>query len=237
MKGIVEPFIDRVKQVKTLDGLTEEITALRDYLDVEHLIYHSVNSTGEQYAALTYSNDWVERYLSEDYARIDPVVQGCYKRFDPVDWRALDWSGKAVRSFLLEANDAGVGNQGMSIPVRGPSGQFAMLTVNHECSDSDWDAYTETHRADLLLAAHYINRKALELEKCDDEIAQLALSPREADTLKMLALGYSRARAAELLSISEHTLRVYIENARVKLGATNTTNAVARAVIGGLIVV
>ena len=53
----------------------------------------------------------------------------------------------------------------------------------------------------------------------------------------MLAMGYSRAKAAESLSISEHTLRVYIESARFKLAAMNTTHAVARALASGLLVV
>ena len=51
----------------------------------------------------------------------------------------------------------------------------------------------------------------------------------------MLALGYSRAQAADSLSISEHTLRVYIESARFKLAAANTTHAVARAMNQGLL--
>ena len=62
-----------------------------------------------------------------------------------------------------------------------------------------------------------------------------ALSPREADTLRMLALGHSRAQAAHALAISERTLRAYVDSARVKLGATNTTHAVAQAVATGLI--
>lgn len=40
-----------------------------------------------------------------------------------------------------------------------------------------------------------------------------------------------------MLSLSEHTLRAYIESARSKLGAANTTHAVARALTDGLIVV
>jgi len=36
---------------------------------------------------------------------------------------------------------------------------------------------------------------------------------------------------------SNHSLRVYIESARFKLGALNTTHAVARAMSRGLIVV
>ena len=55
--------------------------------------------------------------------------------------------------------------------------------------------------------------------------------------MTLLAIGYSRAQVAETLAISEHTLRVYIESARFKLGAANTTHAVARALSRGLIVV
>ena len=55
--------------------------------------------------------------------------------------------------------------------------------------------------------------------------------------MTLIAVGYSRAQIADRLSISEHTLRVYIESARFKLGALNTTHAVARAMSCGLIVV
>jgi len=55
--------------------------------------------------------------------------------------------------------------------------------------------------------------------------------------MTFLAMGYSRSQVANTLSISEHTLRVYIESARFKLGAANTTHAVARALQHGLIIV
>jgi DNA-binding CsgD family transcriptional regulator len=63
------------------------------------------------------------------------------------------------------------------------------------------------------------------------------LSPRELGAMTLLAKGFSRAQTADEMQISEHTLRVYIEAARHKLGALNTTHAVARALSRGLIVV
>ncbi len=237
MQGRLDTFIEEMQGLSTLDQLQGHIVGLRDLLEVEHLVYHSVNSTGQQYAALTYSLDWVDRYLDQDYARVDPVVQGCYRRFHPVDWRRLDWSGKQVRDFMGEAMDAGVGHQGFSVPIRGPSGQFALFTVSDRRNDEAWEKYTELHVRDLILAAHFVNQKALELERGSDETDFQKLSPREVDALTMLAMGYSRGQAAESLSISEHTLRVYIESARFKLGATNTTHAVARGLTLGLLVV
>ena len=232
-----EWFIEHLDSVKTLEELNTAVFALRGHFEVEHLVYHSVNSTGEQYAALTYDPDWVQHYLDQDYARLDPVVLGCYRRFHPVDWKKLDWTPKATRSFLGEAGDNGIGNQGYSIPIRGPSGQFALFTINHRASDDAWKVYRDEHLADLILLAHFINQKALEIERGSDRVEVQKLSPREIDALTLLATGMNRAQAAETLSISEHTLRVYIESARFKLGATNTTHAVARALAYGLLVI
>jgi DNA-binding CsgD family transcriptional regulator len=50
-------------------------------------------------------------------------------------------------------------------------------------------------------------------------------------------MGLNRAQAAEGLNISEHTFRAYVEGARFKLGALNTTHAVARAIALGLVTV
>jgi len=229
--------LERLQQVTTFDGIQTLVEELRAIYQVEHFVYHSVNSAGQPYAALTYDLTWVDHYLEQDFGRIDPVVLGCYQRFHPVNWKDLDWTGKAVRAFTLEASDAGVGNQGFSIPIRGPSGQFALFTVNHTCSDGDWAAFTQAHVQELLLIAHYINQKALEIERGTDMLPDQSLSPRELDALTLLGLGNSRAHAAENLSISEHTLRVYIESARFKLGAANTTHAVALAMARGKIIV
>lgn len=142
-----------------------------------------------------------------------------------------------MRSFLLEASDAGVGNQGFSIPIRGPNGQFALFTANHRCSDEVWLKFTEAHIRDLILIAHYLNQKALEIERGTDKIPGQTLSPRELDVLTLIGMGNSRAHASDTLSISEHTLRVYLESARFKLGAANTTHAVALAMSRGQIIV
>ena len=124
---MLEAFLDQLQSVKTLNDLDTVILSLSDELNVEHVVYHSVSSSGKEYAATTYNPKWVDQYLGNDYARIDPVVQACVRRFKPVDWKRLNWSGKSTKNFLGEAIDAGVGNQGFSVPIRGPSGQFVQL--------------------------------------------------------------------------------------------------------------
>ena len=235
-KDQVDRILEALDASSTLDELQEIITGLRDAYGVDHMVYHWVDSAGDQYGCGTYSDAWGERYLAQNYLRIDPVIQGCYQRFHPVDWKRLDWSGKAARAFQAEAIRYGVGNQGYSVPIRGPNGQFALFTVSHSCDDETWAAFTGEHGRDLILIAHFFNRKALEFEPDRQPEAARALSPRAVDAMTLLAMGYSRAQVADTLSISEHTLRVYIESARFKLGALNTTHAVARAMSRGLIV-
>ena len=234
---IPERILSELEEADTLEGMQRVSEALRDFYKVDHLVYHWVDSKGEQYGCGTYSVEWQEKYISENYVRIDPVIQGCYQRFHPVNWKRLDWSSKASREFLRISAQYGVGNQGYSIPIRGPNGQFALFTVNHSCSDEIWAKFTLEHRRDLILIAHYFNEKALEFEPDRQPDNLPNLSPRETDAMTLLAIGYSRAQVADKLSISEHTLRVYIESARFKLGALNTTHAVARAMSRGLIVV
>ncbi|WP_223163080.1 helix-turn-helix transcriptional regulator [Roseivivax sediminis] len=206
-------------------------------LGISHVVYHWVSGSGDQYGCGTYPASWVARYVEKGYLRVDPVVQGCYQRFHPVNWKQLDWSSRAARAFLADAVAHGVGNQGFSIPIRGPNGQFALFTINHSCDDNHWEMFTTESRRDLILLAHFFNDKALQLQPGRKPRDATPLSPREVDALTFLAVGYNRAQVADALSISEHTLRVYIESARHKLGAMNTTHAVAKALQRGIIVV
>ncbi|MCF6231981.1 MAG: LuxR family transcriptional regulator [Rhodobacteraceae bacterium] len=233
----LDQILEELDATGTLEGIQGVIVKLRNAFGVDHIIYHWVDSAGEQYGCGTYSDEWRDHYIAQSYIRVDPVVIGCFQRFHPVDWKRLDWSGKPARAFLADAMKHGVGNQGFSIPIRGPNGQFALFTVNHTCDDAEWARFSELNSRELILIAHYFNRKALEFEPERKGEQSRALSPREIDAMTLLAMGYSRAQVADTLAISEHTLRVYIESARFKLGAHNTTHAVARALSRGLIIV
>ena len=233
----MDAILEGLDAASELSALQEVIEGLRDLFRVDHMVYHWVSAAGDQYGCGTYAPAWVARYVERDYLRIDPVIIGCYQHFHPVDWKRLDWSSKAARAFQKEAIEHGVGNQGYSVPVRGPNGQFALYTVSHHCDDAAWATFTEQNCRSLILIAHAFNQKALEFEP--DRVPETAqpLSPREVDAMTLLAMGYSRAQVAQTLTISEHTLRAYIESARFKLGAMNTVHAVARALSRGLIVI
>ncbi|PLS22299.1 helix-turn-helix transcriptional regulator [Neptunicoccus cionae] len=235
MQNQIETFLERVEHCKSLVELNAVVAGLRDIFQVNHVVYHSVNSTGEPYALATYDQQWAEYYESEALYRVDPVVLGAFQRFHPYNWKSLDWEKKTARQFFQEAQDGGVGNQGVSVPVRGPNGEFALFSISHTCSDEAWARFLSAHMPNFLLIGHYIHASIRALEFPETVGSYVVLSPRETDALRLLGAGLNRGRAAEQLKISEHTLRVYIESARSKLNASNTTHAVAKALAQGLI--
>lgn len=235
MTSRLDTLLDRLETANSLEDIQGLIELFRDTYEVTHTVYHIVGDTGREYGAFTYDVEWVQRYIDMKYYQIDPVVTEALKRFHPIDWRLLDWSGAPQRRLMEEAMQAGVGKQGLSIPIRSVNGQNALFSVTSFMDDTEWDAFLHRFNRDLLLTAHSIHQKVMEVMGEAPDILGAELSPRERDALTLLASGQSRADAAEALNISEHTFRVYIDTARHKLGALNTTHAVALALSRGLI--
>ena len=235
-KARLEALLERLQTAKSIDELQVWAHELRDHFGVTHVIYHTATLKSEQVGAFTYSLEWARHYIEKDYRSIDPVVLGAVRRFHPMDWKSLDWSSAPARQMMREAMAAGLGNQGWSVPIWGPSGEFAMFSLNHHATDEEWERYTREWAKDILLVSHLVHQQAKRIINNEVELTSTELSPRERDVLSRLSLGESRARVAEALQISENTLRAYIDSARHKLGALNVTHAVALALARGIIV-
>ena len=231
----LEALLERLQTTKSISELQIWTHELRDHFGVTHVFYHTATLKSEQVGAFTYSLDWARHYIEKDYKSIDPVVLGAQRRFHPMDWKSLDWSSPQARAMMREAMAAGLGNQGWSVPIWGPQGEFALFAVNHNATDQEWAAFTRNNAKNILLVSHLMHQHAMRIINKEMEPATAELSPRERETLTQLSLGHSRAAVAAALQISESTLRAYIDSARHKLGALNVTHAVALALARGII--
>jgi two-component system, NarL family, response regulator DegU len=61
------------------------------------------------------------------------------------------------------------------------------------------------------------------------------LSQREVDVIKLMTRGYNNRQIAEILFISEHTVKVHIRNIFRKIGVVDRTNAVLWALERGVV--
>lgn len=259
MSSILTDIVERLSSIQDLSGLGGIIEAIRSAYAVDHVYYYAVSlgsdvpsfrdthggvlsrdsgiwrREGRSIGALSYSPEWIHRYFEAGYDAVDPVMRSAGAQFAPVDWRGLDWSDPTARKFFGEAYEHGVGNQGYTVPVRGPNGQFAVFAVTKSCRDEEWARLITEYGKDFMLLAHYTHQQALRLAGAEAQEAARPLSHRERDAIRLLADGRSRAQAADRLGISENTLRVYIDSARHKLGALNVPHAIALAAYRGVI--
>ena len=228
-------LLNQLELTTNVSEIRTWIYELRSFLAVRHIVYHTVNHRCEQIGAFTYSATWARCYIEKNYASVDPVLIGVRNRSCPIDWKSLNWSSGPARQLLRDATAHGVGNQGWTVPVWGPAGELAVFAVNDDMDDDSWGRFVKDNREELLLMAHLVHQRVMRLSKEAVSSSSRELSPREREALGQLSLGYSRAVVANSLSISENTLRAYIDSARAKLGAINVTHAISLALSNGLI--
>ena len=87
------------------------------------------------------------------------------------------------------------------------------------------------------LAARAANAHLLLIETDDEEPLVEALTPRETQVLELVADGLSNKAIAATLGVSDETVKFHLVSVFGKLGASNRTDAVRRALRRGLITI
>jgi LuxR family quorum sensing-dependent transcriptional regulator len=181
-----------------------------------------------------YPAGWMDRYLDQNYVRIDPVV-GRIKR-DPSPFL---WSEGAL---LAETNHCAVAKRmfreasefklraGFAVPLITLDGTVAAVSLGGEAVDIAPPA----HGTIGMISAFAIAR-AIDLHRGGKERLRPKLTPREIECLKWAADGKSEWEISAILHVSEHTADKHLANAHRKLGAANRAHAVALAIRWGFI--
>ena len=227
--------LDELKDAAKMPMLLAKIA---DIYGLKSVAYLGVGLTDrpdqEPYLAVTYSPEWVERYKTEHYVDIDPTIQTGLRRILPIDWGEFARESKKVRRLFGEAVEFGLGRRGISFPIHGRCGDRALVSISTDLSDRDWQHLRFPYMRDFHVLAAHMHQAILRLE--GDPVAEGAtLSPRERECLLWIAAGKTYWETAMILGLSEHTVRCYLETARHKLGAANTTHAVNKAVKASLL--
>jgi DNA-binding CsgD family transcriptional regulator len=179
--------------------------------------------------ATSYPRDWTDLYLQRSYFDIDPVIDVIRWSRGAVDWSGFDTRAAAVRRFFDDARRHAVGAHGLTIPVRGPSGERSLFSISSDQRPQDWAATRDGYAFDFHILSHYLHEAVM----TDTPAAIFApappLSRRERQCLEGLATGLLPKQIAAALDISESAVRLYQRSARRKLGAATTYQAIARA--------
>ena len=199
-----------------------------DHLGFDYASYAGINPldrTVRGYA--NYHDGWKSHYQSAGFHRIDPTLLMASRSIAPVDWRRLR-NHENFRRVFYDAQDFGIGELGITIPVRGPYGDVGMLAVTRNCGVREWESGTRQVMGELQSVAVHLHDAAMRSGALSDALRRPMLSSREREILQWVAAGKSQQDVADILGIAQRTVEVHMASARDKLGALNTPQAVAR---------
>ncbi len=186
----------------------------------------------------TFPQSWLEHYRLSGYEKIDPFFAYCCRSLRPMgtgaDYLAdYPYLNMAERRLILEAGEAGM-RAGMACTTRkaGPKG-VGGWNIGSSLPRREVEIVFREHGDMLRLAAWYGHERlqAFPFAAAD----RGGLSPREAECLQWVARGLRTKQIAEKMRLRPVTVELYLRNARTKLDAATREQAVASAVMNGLI--
>ena len=112
---------------------------------------------------------------------------------------------------MREAMAHGLGNQGWSVPIWGPHGEFALFCAQpHDRRRGMGGASPGENAKDILVVSHLMHEQAMRIINKEMAAPTTELSPREREALTQLSLGQSRARGGgRAADLGEHAPGLY----------------------------
>ena len=182
--------------------------------------------------ATGFPEEWVETYRARKYFRIDPIISRAQNSTKPFWWSEVeaDRTRLAVTASFLVDLRAQVPGDGLAIPVFGPNGRNGYAGLGFSGGKIDLEPAYLLRLQSICNAAH--------LRYCeisDGERFQIGLSPRETETIKLIAKGMSNVEIAEFMGISPATAGTNVRRVFSKLQVNDRTSASLRALSLGYI--
>ncbi|EAP78592.1 autoinducer-binding transcriptional regulator LuxR [Sulfitobacter sp. NAS-14.1] len=238
--SLSEDFSSRAKSTPELD-LETTLNDLSTLYGLKNITYFSASipyaNDDEHILITTYSTTWVEHYFSLKYQDVDPVLHAGSRSLLPVDWGHLSTTGETSRNFFGEAKEYGIGETGLTIPVRGMLGEEAMISLNSDLRARDWELFCREMISDFTYFAHLLHDSVTRSRIHQHETDHPQLTKREAQVLRWAARGKTAWETGIILGLTEKTVSFYLGNACAKLKVATKTQAVAFAVKERLILI
>ncbi|CUI80724.1 autoinducer binding domain-containing protein [Cognatishimia activa] len=211
------------------------IDDLCNKLDIEFASYAAMSPiSGDVRFYANYPASWVDHYSKNELHHVDPAIHMSAKSVAPVDWQRFNRDENFDRVFG-SGRDFGIPDVGLSVPIRGPFGEFGLLSVSKNCSLDTWQNQKRQIIGDLQVAAVHMHDNVMQTELLPRYFLRPQLSLREKEILQWAAAGKSQQDIGDILSISHRTVEVHLRSGREKLNTLTTAQAVGRAVALGLI--
>ena len=169
-----------------------------------------------------------------------PFLSGQIDGNIPINWnncKTVDAGSQRITELLHNAAEQGYQN-GLTIPLHSHHSGSAMYTCGSKQPGDNVTELIDTVTPELHLIASYLHEaiaRHVNYAAYTSLTGEIRISKRETECLQWAAEGLTTLDIASLLNISESTVTFHFQNSMIKLDASNRQQAVARAIMLGLI--
>jgi LuxR family quorum sensing-dependent transcriptional regulator len=181
-----------------------------------------------------WTKEWAKLSDQKGFTANSFAITEARRRMSPFTWRDVP-KARPLSAGEREVWDTALAwgwNNGFVLPVHGPGGYFATVSMASPECDLDLGGDNRLHLQMIATLAHERCRVLANL--ASDESPLVTMSARELECLRWVAAGKTDWEIGVILSISATTVKSHVDAARAKLGARTRAQAVARLVLAGL---
>ena len=174
-------------------------------------------------------DEWIGRYFERQYVRRDPTILHSMTRVQPLWWTDIYLPAGHPSQVMMDEAKEFLLVEGLTIPQLTVDGHRIALSFSGDRIDKS--KKTETI---LTVLASYAVARALEI-RSNADVVPVRLTERERECLAWISEGKSADEIAGILGIVQRVVERRLQNAREKLSALTTAQAVATAIRLGLL--
>lgn len=244
----IDRFSDDISRLGDGGSITDCVMEYLEPLGYSNFSYHIVVRASvddvrhrETIGLTSYPKEWVRHYIARNFVNDDPVVSRVLAQRKGFVWS--DGAGGMVfdgrqKTLMEDAKDAGIFD-GVTVPLLSRGGEKAAFSLL--LKDQAKTMSTTIQRFNMLrLIGEHLHARAARLAQEEHLIQgskrrKTLLTPRETEVLTWVARGKSTWDIAQIVGISEKSIEFHLDAVRLKLQASNRTQAVVKAIMMGLI--
>lgn len=178
---------------------------------------------------------YAEVMHAPEFGRRDPVMQHCKRNSMPIVWDRQTYARHGASDIWESQAQFGY-STGICLALHLPEGRHFVLGVDRDQPLPSDSGQLTRMVADLQLFAVHAVDTALRVLLPEEKVTESPrLTPRELECLPWTMEGKTAWEVGAILSITERTAVLHINNAMHKLGCSNKHQAVLKALRLGLI--
>jgi LuxR family quorum-sensing system transcriptional regulator SolR len=212
-----------MEQARNADELRIEMERFAKQMGFEHFAYaltvQAPSLKPQQYFINGFPVSWLQRYLAQDYFKVDPMIRHAQHSTMPAIWTDEMFHDGKSAEFWEDAQAYGL-QAGLSFAVHEQPGVTGIFSLAR-------DRALDRAQMFASLLHHAVAR--IDLPKLLPS-PDATLTARERECIQWAAEGKTAWEIGQILSIAERTAVFHINNVVQKLGASNKTQAIVRAV-------